>query len=138
METMKQVCKLWKIKVTSSSGILKTLIYHIVIEHFLERENWEAFKFHLNDFSYFEMSAPLFKEPPSNNRHTFKIENWIREQTLIWGNTVIYIYLTCFRGLTTRDTNGRDPYFKKVERNICKRLIIWSNKKVCIQLSVKR
>ena len=48
-------------KVTSSSGMLKTLIYHIVTEHFLERENWKAFKFHLNDFSYFEMSATFFK-----------------------------------------------------------------------------
>ena len=47
-------------KVTSSAGILKTLIYHIV-EHLLERENWKAFKFYLNDFSYFEMSAPFFK-----------------------------------------------------------------------------
>ena len=46
-------------KVTSSSGILKTLIYRIVTERFLERENWKAFKFHLNDFSHIEMSAPF-------------------------------------------------------------------------------
>ena len=49
------------IQIASSSGIYKTNIYiMIVIYGYLERESDKVFKFHINKFSFFEISASLF------------------------------------------------------------------------------
>ena len=47
-----------KLKVTSSSGIFKPYIIIVVIFCYLESENYKVLKFHVNNSSYFEKSAP--------------------------------------------------------------------------------
>ena len=60
-----QVYKLWKIKTTSSSEILKTIYGHgsylLLLERNFGRENYKVLKFHRNNFSYFKISAPSSK-----------------------------------------------------------------------------
>ena len=46
-----------------------------VIYCYLERKNYKVLKLHMNNFSYFETSASLFKEPLSNKRRTSKLQN---------------------------------------------------------------
>ena len=56
---MEQVCKLWKImelyikiKTTSSSGILNTIFFIIVVIYcYLKRENYKVLKFYKSNFS---------------------------------------------------------------------------------------
>ena len=42
---MEQVCKLWKIKKTGCSGILKTICHNGSYLCYLERENYKVLKF---------------------------------------------------------------------------------------------
>ena len=57
---MEHVHKLWKMKTSSSSGILKTIYFIIVVVYcYLEREIYKTLKFYRNNFSYFKISTSL-------------------------------------------------------------------------------
>ena len=49
-----------KMKITSSSGIYKTIYHNIVVYCCLEKENDKVLKFHVNNSSYLEISPSLF------------------------------------------------------------------------------
>ena len=47
----------------------------VAIYCYLERENDKAFKFHINNYYYFEISASLYYSPPFNKHCTSKLQN---------------------------------------------------------------
>ena len=56
-QVYKQTNKQWKIKITSSSGILKTIYLNGSFYCYLERENYKVLKFHRSNSSYFRIST---------------------------------------------------------------------------------
>ena len=48
----------------------------VAIYCYLERENDKAFKFHINNYYYFEISASLYYSPPFNKHCTSKLQSF--------------------------------------------------------------
>ena len=69
-------------KITSTS-VIHTALY-LVIYCYLGRTNDKVLEFQMNIYSYFEISAPFFKVPPSNKGRIFTLQVMV----LIRGNAV--------------------------------------------------
>ena len=41
-------------------GYVRLYMIMVVVYYYLERENYKVLKFHVNNYSYFEMNASLF------------------------------------------------------------------------------
>ena len=69
-------------KITSSLTIVKKKCRAMVVIIWEDKMK-KVIKFHKNNSSYFEISASLFKLPPSNNRRTLKSQLNKRRERLL-------------------------------------------------------